>query len=76
MVRLVKPRLSYQFLTLHEMAALQHRAHGRDNHQVARKMRVSVATVRTYLAQAMEKLGANDTAHAVWIATRAGLLNG
>jgi DNA-binding NarL/FixJ family response regulator len=75
MDRLVRPRLSYQLLTLHEMTALRHRAHGRDNHQVAKEMRVSVATVRTYLAQAMEKLGANDTVHAVWIATRAGLLN-
>jgi len=39
-------------------------------------MRLSVATVRTYLAQATEKLGANDTANAIWIATRSGLLNG
>jgi DNA-binding CsgD family transcriptional regulator len=75
MDRLVKPRRSDQLLTLHEMTALRHRAHGRDNHQLAKEMRVSVATVRTYLAQAIEKLGANDMAHAVWIATRAGLLN-
>jgi DNA-binding CsgD family transcriptional regulator len=76
MDRLVKPRPSDQFLTLHELMALRHRAHGRDNHQAAKEMRVSVAAVRTYLAQAIEKLGANDTAHAVWIAMRAGLLNG
>ena len=76
MDRLVKPRLSDQFLTLGEMTALRHRARGRNTHQVAKEMRVSVAAVRTCLAQAMEKLGANDIAHAVWIATRAGLLDG
>jgi len=76
MDRLVKPRLYDQFLTLHEMTALRHRAEGRNNHQVAKEMRLSVATIRTYLAQATEKLGANDTANAIWIATRSGLLNG
>jgi len=76
MDRLVKSRLSDQFLTLHEVMVVRHRARGRNNHQVAKEMRVSVAMVRTYLAQAMEKLGANDTEHAVWIAVRAGLLNG
>lgn len=57
------------------MTALRHRAYGRDNHQVPKGMRVNVATVRTYRAGAMEKLGANDTAHAVWVAMRAGQLN-
>jgi DNA-binding CsgD family transcriptional regulator len=72
--RLARPQPSNQLLTPHEMTALRHRAHGRDVYKVAHEMRVGVATVRVYLAQAMEKLGASDTAHAVWIAMRAGLL--
>ena len=70
------PPDEFSELTPREIAALRHRAHGRNNHQGADQMGVSVNTFRTYLTRAMEKLGANDIAHCVALAMQLGLLQG
>lgn len=60
-------------LSPREWSALRLRSLGRGNHEGAKEMGVTVATFRTYLARAMEKLGASDIAHCVALAMRLGL---
>jgi len=48
-------------------------ARGDDNATVARAMRLSPETVRTYVSRILSKLGARSRAHLVAIAHRSGV---
>ncbi len=63
------PRLSSR-----ELEILQHVSEGRINADIARRLRISEATVKTYLARSYAKLEVNDRASAVATAYRLGLL--
>lgn len=49
-------------------------ADGLSNKQIARRLGISEATVKGYLSQMFEKLGATDRAHAVALALRSRLI--
>lgn len=63
------PRLSTR-----ELEILQQVSEGRINADIARRLRISEATVKTYLARSYAKLEVNDRASAVATAYRLGLL--
>ena len=63
-------------LSPRELSALRLRSLGRDNYNGAEEMGISVETFRTYLKRAMEKLEANDVAHAIGIVMREGIRPG
>lgn len=63
------PRLSGR-----ELEILQHVSEGRINADIARRLRISEATVKTYLTRSYAKLEVNDRAAAVATAYRLGLL--
>jgi PAS domain S-box-containing protein len=48
---------------------------GYENDQIARRLHLSVNTIKTYIRRALAKLGANSRAHAVALAIRRGLLD-
>jgi PAS domain S-box-containing protein len=48
---------------------------GYENDQIARRLHLSVNTVKTYMQRARAKLGANSRAHAVALAIRRGLID-
>lgn len=50
-------------------------AEGLSNRQIARGLGLSEATVKSYLSQLFEKLGASDRAHAVALALRSRLID-
>ena len=68
------PRL--ESLTLREREVLAALAHGADNSTVARAMRLSPETIRTYVSRILAKLGATSRAQLVAIAHRSGLSAG
>jgi DNA-binding NarL/FixJ family response regulator len=68
------PRL--ERLTLREREVLTALAQGEDNTTVARAMRLSPETVRTYVSRILTKLGATSRAQLVAIAHRSGLPEG
>jgi DNA-binding NarL/FixJ family response regulator len=68
------PRL--ELLTLREREVLAALAQGEDNTTVARAMRLSPETVRTYVSRILAKLGATSRAQLVAIAHRSGLSEG
>lgn len=55
-----------------ELAVLRLVANGRSNKEIAAALGVSDETVKTHVSNAMQKLGANDRAHAVTEAIRLG----
>ncbi|HKR50210.1 MAG TPA: response regulator transcription factor [Pseudonocardiaceae bacterium] len=61
-------------LTRREREVLIHLAQGLSNADVARKLFISEATVKTHLAHVMSKLGVNEKAQAVIAAYRTGLV--
>ncbi|HEY0000550.1 MAG TPA: response regulator transcription factor [Actinoplanes sp.] len=65
------PRLDR--LSGRELEVLAALAHGDDNATVARAMRLSPETVRTYVSRILSKLGARSRAHLVAIAHRSGV---
>lgn len=65
------PRLAR--LTLRELEVLTALAQGEDNGTVARALRLSPDTVRTYVSRILAKLGATSRAQLVAIAHRSGL---
>lgn len=61
-------------LTERELNVLQRCAQGDSYQQVARRLYLSHSTVSIHLQHARRKLGAQNTAHAVAIALREGLI--
>jgi len=48
---------------------------GYENDQIARRLHLSVNTVKTYIQRVLAKLGAHSRAHAVALAIRHGLID-
>jgi DNA-binding CsgD family transcriptional regulator len=61
-------------LTPVELQVLRHASNGLRNRETAEAMKRSIETVKTHRKHAIEKLGAKNTANAVAIAVRAGLI--
>jgi DNA-binding NarL/FixJ family response regulator len=68
-----KPDPLVERLTVREREVLTALAQGEDNSTVARAMRLSPETVRTYVSRILAKLGASSRAQLVAIAHRNGL---
>lgn len=66
------PRL--HTLTDREREIMVLAAEGLANHQIAERLRISVATARTHVGRAMVKLGARDRAQLVVFAYQSGLV--
>lgn len=62
-------------LSPRETEVVQLMAEGLSNRQIARQLGLSEATVKSYLSQLFEKLGAADRAHAVALALRSRLID-
>ena len=61
-------------VTAREIEVLQLVADGLAGGQIARRLWVSEETVKTHVANALDKLGATSRAHAVAIGIRRGLI--
>ncbi|MEU7871457.1 response regulator transcription factor [Dactylosporangium sp. NPDC049140] len=61
-------------LTEREREVMALAAQGLSNHQIAGRLYLSVATVKTHLSRLMAKLGARDRSHVVVIAYESGLV--
>jgi len=72
----LKPDPRLERLTLREREVLTALAQGEDNTTVARALRLSPETVRTYVSRILAKLGATSRAQLVAIAHRSGLPEG
>ncbi|HXB71098.1 MAG TPA: response regulator transcription factor [Candidatus Acidoferrales bacterium] len=66
--------LAAEALTAREIQVLQLVAWGNANEQVAAQLSVAAETVRMHIKNILEKLAANDRAHAVTIAVTRGIL--
>jgi two-component system NarL family response regulator len=66
--------LAGEALTAREIQVLQLVAWGNANEQVAAQLSVAAETVRMHIKNILEKLAANDRAHAVTIAVTRGIL--
>jgi DNA-binding NarL/FixJ family response regulator len=62
-------------LTPRELDVLRLVADGRTNASIGRELGVAASTVKTHVASLLDKLGANDRAHAVSIALRSGVIS-
>jgi len=62
-------------LTLRETSVVQLLANGLSNRQIARELGISEATVKGYLSELFEKLGAADRTHAVALALRSRIID-
>jgi DNA-binding NarL/FixJ family response regulator len=62
-------------LTQRELNVLREISNGRTNHAIGNVLSVSEETVKTRVKRILEKLGAEDRAHAVAIAARRGYLD-
>ncbi|KJK35369.1 LuxR family transcriptional regulator [Streptomyces variegatus] len=63
-------------LTGREREVLRHLAHGLTNAEIARRMEVGPATVKSHVAAILAKTGTRDRTQAVIAAYEAGFLNG
>ncbi|MFC8144673.1 response regulator [Streptomyces paradoxus] len=63
-------------LTGREREVLRHMAQGLTNAEIARRMEVGAATVKSHVAAVLAKTGARDRTQAVIAAYEAGFLNG
>lgn len=61
-------------LTPRETQVLEMRADGMSNKEIGTRLGIDASTVGSHSKHLRRKLGANDNAHAVAIAFRAGLL--
>jgi DNA-binding NarL/FixJ family response regulator len=61
-------------LTEREREVLEEVARGRTNHQIAERLHISAATVKTHVGRTMTKLHAHDRAQLVVIAYESGLV--
>jgi DNA-binding CsgD family transcriptional regulator len=68
------PREERVRLSARELAVLQHLSHGASDAKIARALGIGETTIRTYVARAMTKLGANTREHACCEAMRRMLL--
>src|SRR5215469_1973541 len=71
----VAEHLGQEDLTPRELEVLELIRDGNRNKQIADKLSISETTVNFHIKNIMEKLQANDRAHAVTIALRRGLLH-
>jgi DNA-binding CsgD family transcriptional regulator len=62
-------------LTPREMECLEWLGRGLDNEKIARKLRISMATVALHLTNARRKLGAVTREQALVLALQRGLIN-
>lgn len=62
-------------LKLRELSVLREIANGKSNHAIGKALHVSEETVKTRIKRILQKLGAEDRAHAVAIAARRGYLD-
>jgi DNA-binding NarL/FixJ family response regulator len=62
-------------LTRRELSVLREIANGKSNHSIGKALHVSVETVKTRIKKILQKLGADDRAHAVALAARRGYLD-
>ena len=62
-------------LSPRETEVLHFLADGLSNKQIARQLVLSEATIKGYVTQILEKLGAADRAHAVGLALRSRLID-
>ena len=69
------PMGEYPRLSPRETEVLELLAEGLANKQIARRLGLTEATVKGYLSQLFEKLGAADRAHAVALALRSRLID-
>jgi DNA-binding CsgD family transcriptional regulator len=72
---LAKPPKSRYGLTKREIECLYGCGQGKTNAQIAKALGLSARTVEHYLASAVRKLDAKNRTEAVYLATRAGLLD-
>ena len=63
-------------LTQHEMSVLQGVADGETYAQIGQRIYLTEKSVSNVATRVMRKLGARTMPHAVWLACRAGLLDG
>jgi DNA-binding NarL/FixJ family response regulator len=61
-------------LTRREVQVLQNVAAGRRNRDIARRLYIGEATVKSHLRHIYDKLGVDDRAHAVTVAVERGIL--
>jgi DNA-binding NarL/FixJ family response regulator len=61
-------------LTPREIDVLRLIANGNANKQIADQLSISEASVKSYVANILSKLGANDRAHAVTIGLKRGII--
>lgn len=72
--RVSKPHPQLESLTEREREIVSLAAGGLNNHEIAQRLVVSPATVRTHVGRAMTKLGARDRAQLVVFAYQSGLV--
>jgi LuxR family transcriptional regulator, regulator of acetate metabolism len=73
--RTAPPASSVAVLTGREQQVLAAVARGRTNQEVAAELSIMQTTVKTYLRNAMRKLGARNRVETVHLARSAGLLS-
>jgi DNA-binding NarL/FixJ family response regulator len=67
--------LSGMSLGKRELQCLSLVAEGRTNQEIAVAMSTTKATIQSYMRRVLRKLGANDRAHAVYLALKSGVLD-
>jgi DNA-binding NarL/FixJ family response regulator len=66
---------SQENLSVRELEVLALVAKGLSNKEIARKLKISEATVKTHLLHTFEKLGVDDRTAAVTVALERGILH-
>lgn len=67
-------RIGSRELTTRELHVLEEIVRGRSNLEIAVRLRISIATVKTHVNGVLEKLGANSRAEAAVVAIRRGIV--
>ncbi|MGY3230349.1 DNA-binding NarL/FixJ family response regulator [Luteibacter sp. HA06] len=70
----IAAHMDFDALTEREVAVLRVVADGNSNREVARKLQISLETVKQHMKHIATKLGTHDRTHAVAIAMRRGIL--
>ncbi|MFK0223778.1 response regulator transcription factor [Streptomyces vinaceus] len=69
------PEAGTRYITWRGLDVLRLMAAGHPNTEIARRLGISINTVKVHTRVAYRMLGANDRAHAVAIAIRLGLID-